>query len=104
MMDDAPALMATDQNRARIMELVNEIQLLTIEHFPDPVENLSFGMAAGMIFVGSQYGNSVAAGMESGDRNRTRAVLKLMERNFKSGIDIALKRASRVMKETGQQQ
>ncbi|WP_242149570.1 hypothetical protein [Sphingomonas sp. BAUL-RG-20F-R05-02] len=103
-MDDAPELLASDDNRTRIMELVNAIQLLTFEHFPDPVENLSFGMAAGMIFAGSQYGNSVAAGMESGQRNRTRAVLKMMERNFKSGIDLALKRATRVMRETGRQQ
>lgn len=102
--DEAPPMMAEGQDRDRIMALVNTMRLMLCDHFDDPREAMSLGMCAAMILAGAQYGTAIAIGIESGQRPRMRQILKMLERNFKSGIDISLRHASRVAQEQGSQQ
>lgn len=104
MADTAPLIAASEAEKDELMQLVNGFHMMIVSTYGEDLAGQGKAMAALILTSGTIYGRLVAAGIESGSRPRTQHMLKSMERNFKSGMEIAQRHAVRIMAAEGRVQ
>jgi hypothetical protein len=94
-----------DDVHRQLVELGEAMRSAAVALNPDPEDWLnhsSLMMTAATMLAGTLYGQMVGAGVEDARPRRLRDVCEMMVRNFKSGIDVGVRRVNRLRSETMQ--
>lgn len=67
-----------------------------MERVEDPRHFLALAMTAGVMFGGTHYGMLIAMGDMPDNKRQLRKSLEMVSRNFKSGIDVGIRKATRL--------
>ena len=101
MSDDVEFRVASSEseNWALVAEMAEHMRMAIsplIDRVEDPRHFLALAMTAGVVFGGTHYGMLVAMGDMPDNQRQLRESLEMVSRNFKSGIDIGVRKATRV--------
>jgi hypothetical protein len=103
-MEEAPVAQAGHDENLMLDLMVNAMRDAIKPYRLDPddmAHHSSLAMTAACILAGTIFGEMTVVGIESTNRNRRKAVSKIMDANFSAGIHIALSAAARLAKDQG---
>jgi hypothetical protein len=102
-MEEAPVAQAGHDERLMLDLMVNAMRdaIKPYRLGDDMAHHSSLAMTAACILAGTIFGEMTVVGIESTNRNRRKAVSKIMDANFSAGIHIALSAAARLAKDQG---
>lgn len=100
-MTDAPICEGSDDEKALIFSLADQFRALTIAVIPDDLDAMTYGGPAGVVFSGILYGQMIGAGVQTGSRAERRQMLRAIEQQFLTGVNVGLRSAARIAAQEG---